>query len=385
MGLGWLVYELSGSSLTLGYLGAAAGMPAIILTLFGGALADRLDKRMVLIITSLATTALLALLAYLDFREIVEVWHVIAITAAISVVTGFDWPVRQAIFPSLIEREDMMSAVALTTVIWQATRMVMPAFGGLIIALADTWLLFAVCSAGFFLMFLMLLSLKMKSTSSYSQHSTLHQIREGLSYIQHQRTFLVLITLSYAVFFFASSYMQLMPAFADMLKVDEKGFGYLLSTTGIGAVTGTIISSTLQNSRHLGRAMLISAVIFCGFVYLFGLVTWRGDNNAYYLALGAIFCASVFSSIFMVTSTSILQLEVPDALRGRVMGFHAITYNLMPLGALFTGAISVYNNPSAAISISTTIVLVYLIWILLTQREIVGIDGRILTEKHIHH
>ena len=138
MGLGWLIYELSGSSLALGYLGAAAGFPALLTTLFGGALADRINKRHLLMVTSALTALLLALLAFLDFAEIVEVWHVIAIAGAISLVTGFDWPVRQAIFPELIDREDMMSAVSLTTVIWQATRMVMPALGGIIIAVSDT-------------------------------------------------------------------------------------------------------------------------------------------------------------------------------------------------------------------------------------------------------
>ena len=157
MGLGWLVWELSASSLMLGYLGAAAGIPAALLTIFGGALADRLDKRAVLMATSLITAGLLGLLSYLDYANLIQVWQVIFITALISVVTGFDWPVRQSIFPSLIERSDMMSAVALTTVIWQATRMVMPALGGIIIAIADTWLLFALCSAGFLVMFLFLI------------------------------------------------------------------------------------------------------------------------------------------------------------------------------------------------------------------------------------
>ena len=345
MGLAWLVYELSSSSLALGYLGAAAGLPAIVTTLFGGALADQINKRMLLIVTSVLIAVLLALLAYLDWAGIVQVWQVIAIAGAISIITGFDWPARQSIFPSLIERKDMMSAVALTTVIWQATRMVMPALGGLIIAISDTWLLFAFCSAGFFLMFL------------------------------------ILISLSYAVFFFASSYMPLMPAFADMLNVDEKGYGYLLSITGVGAVIGTVISGSLQKSPRLGLAMLLSALIFCVFVFLFALVCWLGIAGAFYFALGILFSASIFSSIFMVTTTTILQLEVPEHLRGRVMGFHGISYSLFPLGALLVGTIANVSNPSVGISISTTIFVAYLLWVSVTQPGIRKIDGRALTEK----
>jgi len=381
MGLGWLIYELSGSSLTLGYLGAAAGFPAILTTLFGGALADRINKRYLLMVTSTLTALLLALLAFLDFAQIIQVWHVLAIAGSISIITGFDWPVRQAIFPALIDRKDMMSAVSLTTVIWQATRMVMPALGGIIIAVSDTWVLFAFCSGGFFFMLVVLVSLKVKPTIVTTRQSTIHQIIEGIRFIVTDRTFLLLIGLSYAMFFFASSYMQLMPAFADLLQVDEKGYGYLLSISGVGAVIGTIISSTLQNSHRLGAAMLFSALFFCGFVYSFAFVSWSGFYFAFYLALASIFTASIFSSIFMITSTTVLQLEVPDQLRGRVMGFHAITYNMLPLGGLFAGVIASETNPALAITVSTTIFVGFVGWVLITQTDIRQIDGQTLTEK----
>ena len=381
MGLGWLIYELSSSSLALGYLGAAAGLPAIVTTLFGGALADQIDKRILLIVTSVSIAVLLALLAYLDWAGIVQVWQVIAIAGAISFITGFDWPTRQSIFPSLIEREDMMSAVALTTLIWQATRMVMPALGGLIIAVSDTWLLFAFCSAGYFLMFLILLDLKVAPSPAITQQSTGSQIIEGIRFIMTNRIFLILISLSYAVFFFASSYMPLMPAFAAMLNVDEKGYGYLLSITGVGAVVGTVISGSLQKSPRLGLAMLLSALIFCVFVYLFALVCWLGISGAFHLALVILFLASIFTSIFMVTTTTVLQLEVPEKLRGRVMGFHGISYSLFPLGALLVGTIANVTNPSVGISISTTIFVAYLLWVLVTQPDTRKMDGRALTEK----
>lgn len=377
MGLGWLVYELSGSALTLGYLGAAAGFPAILTSLFGGALADQVDKRMLLIVTTLITGSLLALLTWLDYAGIVEVWHVIAIAALISITTGFDWPARQAIFPSLIDRDDMMSAVALTTLIWQATRMVMPAFGGIVIAFSGTWLLFALCAAGFYFMFFVLLSLKVESSVERSKHSTLHQIAEGIRFILTNPTFLILIGLSYAMFFFPASYMQLMPAFADMLAVDEKGYGYLLSITGLGAVTGTMLSASLQSSPRLGLVMLLASIVFCVFVYGFCLVA--SLHLGFYLALGMIFCASIFTSIFMITSTSVLQLEVPEALRGRVMGFHAITYNLLPLGALFAGAIASVSNPAIAVAVTTTIFIGMVVLVLLARPDIRRIDGRLLT------
>jgi len=230
-------------------------------------------------------------------------------------------------------------------------------------------------------MFLILLTLKVAPSAAASQQSTRSQIVEGIRFIMTNRNFLILISLSYAVFFFASSYMPLMPAFADMLNVDEKGYGYLLSITGVGAVIGTVISGSLQKSPRLGLAMLLSALIFCVFVFLFALVCWLGIAGAFYFALGILFSASIFSSIFMVTTTTILQLEVPEHLRGRVMGFHGISYSLFPLGALLVGTIANVSNPSVGISISTTIFVAYLLWVSVTQPGIRKIDGRALTEK----
>ncbi len=388
MGLGWLVYELSNSTLELGYLGAAAGFPAIATSLFGGVLADRFDKRILLIVTSLITAALLTLLAVLDLAGVITVWQVIVIAACISLVTGFDWPARQAIFPHLIDREDMMSAVALTSVIWQACRMVMPAFGGLVIALSDTWVLFAFCAAGFFVMFIVMLTLEIrpsKSVQPANRRSTLHQINEGVQFILRDPTFFALITLSYAIFFFASTHMQLMPAFATLLGADEVGYGYLISMTGIGSVVGTVISGYLQQSRRLGLAMLLSAAISCIFLYAFAAITASNSHGhiegGFVLALCMLFSAHIFSSVFMITSTTILQLEVPDQLRGRVMGFHAITYNLMPLGGLFAGSIAAVSSTPIAISVGITIFLCYLVWIVRSHPGIKQIDGAQLTEQ----
>ena len=190
-----------------------------------------------------------------------------------------------------------------------------------------------------------------------------------------------LLGLSYAVFFFGMIYMQLMPAFIDMLGVGERGYGYMLSVTGLGAVTGTAISGTLQRSHRLGLSMLLSAATFCLFIYLFAAVSYISFGGAYFVALLIIFAAALFSSVFMVTSTTVLQLEVPDELRGRVMGFHAITYNLAPLGALMGGAIAEVTNPSIAVSIMISLLLCLILWILVTQESIRKIDGQLLTSS----
>jgi MFS family permease len=118
LGQGWLIFELSGSALQLGVLGAAASLPNILVTLLGGVIADRFDRRRILLATSLVTAALLATLALLDFSGLVSVWHVLLIAGLVSLVSGLDWPARASIFPLLLDRHAYLSGVALNAFIW---------------------------------------------------------------------------------------------------------------------------------------------------------------------------------------------------------------------------------------------------------------------------
>lgn len=377
MGQGWLVYQLTGSALMLGYLGAAASIPAITMTLFGGALADRLNKQVVLMTTSAIVATLLLVLAMLDFFERATAWQVITIAALVSFTQGLDWPTRQSIFPTLIEREDMMSAVSLNSIIWQSCRMVMPAAGGLVIAFADTWVVFTLCAAGFTTMFLVIATMELNLPRPRVTHSTLHQIAEGIRFIVNEQVFLILISLSYAGMFFANTHMQLMPALSSLLGAGEAGYGYLISATGVGSVVGTIVVGSFQHSPHLGRIILASAAAaglciygFCIAVALAGVLP-----AAYFLAMAAVFAASLFSSIFMICSMTVLQLRVPDELRGRVMGFHGITYSLMPLGGLVAGAIAAVSSTPVAVATGITVYLLIIAFIAISQREVRRLDA----------
>ena len=127
--MAWLVFELSGSPLDLGFLGAAMALPTIAATLIGGIVADRFNRRSILLATTNVAAILLLLLAALDFTGVVRVWHVLVISGLLGLVQGFDFPARSSIFPALIQPHQMMSAVALNSILWQGTRMILPAIG----------------------------------------------------------------------------------------------------------------------------------------------------------------------------------------------------------------------------------------------------------------
>jgi MFS family permease len=364
---GWLVFELSGSALDLGLLGAAAALPNIVVSLFGGVVADRFDKRRIILVASALTAALLLLLALLDVLGLAAVWHIWLVAGLVSVITGIEWPTRQAIFPHLIEREALLSAVALNAFIWQSTRMVMPAIGGALIAATNTASVFFLASLGYLVMCLVMLTLRVDLPRHDHAGSALDQIREGVHFIWTNELFRWLIALSFAGMFFANAYVQIMPAFAVMLGAGESGYGALLSAGGLGSVVGTLLAGMAQRSWPPGVVLLTAAALSGICLYPFALAVALGW---YPLAMGAVFAVALASSIFMISSMTALQLAVPDALRGRVMGIHSVTYSLVPLGGLLMGAIADRASEATAVVLGATVFIVCVLSVAWTRPAI---------------
>ncbi|MBI4306029.1 MAG: MFS transporter [Chloroflexi bacterium] len=374
-GTGWLVSELSDSPFNLGVVGAATAIPTILINLFGGVMADRLDRKLLLLGTSTLAMSLTIVLTLLDATGWVVVWHIVAISVGFGLVYGLDWPVRQAFFPALILREQMRSAVALNSILWQGTRVVVPSFAGIMIAWLGTESVFIASAAGFFAMAMVLLSLKVPRTTASAARNVVQELGEGIRYIARQRIFGVLILLTFANHFLGLEYIQLMPAFAKEFFPDDadaasRAFGTLLGVAGAGAVIGTFVSTKLQASRRLGWITIAGPFMLACAVWAFAAAP------AYLFAVVAIFFAGLMSSVFLINSMTVLQMRVEDRLRGRVMGIHGITFSLIPLGALFGGAVAEATGVRVAVSISAGILAVIVLVVALTQKELRDLDGR---------
>ncbi len=374
LGQGWLIFQLSGSALQLGVLGTAAALPNILMTLAGGVIADRFDKRRILMCTSAVLASLLTLLAWLDASGHVAVWHVLTIAAAFSLISGLDWPVRVSLYPLLVDRPAFMSAVALNSIIWQATRMAIPAAGGLLIAATDTWVVFALGAAGFFVMFVVMSGIALTSPPGEPAPAW-QQVREGVGFIWRTLLFRWLILITFVGTFFSLSYNQIMPVFASLLESGETGFGYLLSAGGIGSVTGTLLMGGVHKHRHLGAIMLGGAGLSALMTMIFAALA---AAQRFYPALAAVFCASMCWSVFMVSAMAVMQLEVPDRLRGRVMGIHTIGFSLMPLGGLLLGALVERWGAAPAVWAASAVSIAVIVWVTLTRPVIRSMDGRTL-------
>ena len=180
----WLIYDITGSAISLGYIGLANGLPAIVLNLAGGVAADKVDQRRLIVATQLIITALAFLLATITLTGSVEVWHLLAISFFSGGVEAFDQPARRSIFPHLVERKDMMSAVAMNSSVWPGTRIAAPAIAGLIIAQWGTAVSFYVSGAGFVAMAMVMYSLRIPHITRSTGRNAVSDVKEGLQFIK---------------------------------------------------------------------------------------------------------------------------------------------------------------------------------------------------------
>ena len=356
VGMGWLVFRLTGSPFDLGLLGVSLAVPTIVFTLIGGMVADTWDRRRLLFVTNLAVAVLLALLATADSFELVEVWHVLFIAALYGLVSGFDWPARQALFATLVPLRQLPSAIALMSMLWQGSRMALPALGGVLIAAGGTPTIFALGAIGFATMCVVVQTLPALPRAQ-REGSALNELLAGGQFICARPLFYTLIGLTYILAFFGISYMQIMPVLADHLGAGSQGFGTMVSVSGIGSIIGTLLVMSRRASDNPRAVLLGSLLGAAGGFALFALVCWNVEKltYAYYLALGFMVVTHVFVSVFIVLSMTVLQQNVPDRLRGRVMGLQGIGFTLIMLGGVFSGTLAELIHPSAPVLIGALI------------------------------
>lgn len=368
----WLIHELTASPLFLGYVGLANALPAIALNLVGGVVADRFEKRRLIVVTQTASAALVFLLAALTLTGAVEAWHVLTIAVFAGAINAFNQPARMALYPYLVDREVLMSAVALNSSIWQGTRIVAPAVAGGLIAVFGTATAFFLAGAGILAMAIVVSSLKIPSTVQApgpGRAGALTDMVEGLKFIRGNSIFSFLIAMTFFNSFFGMAYITLMPVFSvDILKVGADGQGVLLSVGGVGSLAVTVWLGTRANFRHRGFVLIGGAVMTGLSLAAFSLTAkYVGSFN---LALALMFVLGTFTSMYMVSIMTSLQMMVPNRMRGRVMGFYGMTWNIMPLGGMYAGALAGLIGAPWAVAIGGLLVTGFAIGPALLNRQI---------------
>ena len=340
VGQGWLIYEITGSAVFLGiFLSLVTALPGMVFNLVGGVVADKLDKRRLVMVTQLTNGSLIFLLATLTLLGLVEAWHVLAVAFISGSVEAFDTPARQALYPHLIDRKVLMSAVAMNSSIWQGTRIIAPAIAGFIIDLTHTYVSFYVSGVGFFILAAVLRNLKVPNISRGGTGTPVHDLMEGLKFIKGNSIFSFLIGMTFFNSFFGMAYIILMPVFAvDILDVGARGQGLLLGVSGAGALLTTLWLGSRANVQYRGLLVVGGAVLFGVLLAAFALTA--DVVGSFALAMTLIFFMGVANSTYMISVQTSLQMMVPDRLRGRVMGFWGMTWSIMPLGGVQAGGLA---------------------------------------------
>jgi MFS family permease len=343
----WLVFRLTDSAFILGVVGFLTYIPISILSVFGGVLADRVNKRKILIATQSAFMILALLLAFLTQFKLITPLMIMSIAVLNGVVMAFDAPSRQAVVVELVGRNNLFNAIALNSVAFNSSRIIGPALAAVLIATIGMSGCFYLNAASFFAVIAALLMIDVNSSqkSGMKSNNALGDLKEGYYFIKNNRLILILITMVAMVSLFGISYVILMPVFADkILGVGIQGLSVLMSSVGVGAVLGGLTLAKLGDFNYKGRLLIISSFIFSISLILFSL------SRAYMLSLFALVFVGASSVTAVSLVNTILQINVPDEFRGRVMSVFMLTFaGFMPFGNLLAGWLAQVFNASFAV------------------------------------
>jgi MFS family permease len=345
----WLVYQLSHSELMLGVVGFAAAIPALLISPWAGVVVDRVNKRNLIVITQATAMMLAFILAALTFTGLVQVWEIVALAAMMGVVNAFDGPARQAFVVEMVGREDLPNAIALNSMMFQAARVIGPALGGVLLATVGTAWCFFINGVSFLAVIVCLLQMRLTPrTRVLDIGSPWSDLKHGLRYVLLHRNIFALLMLALIFSVFGISYNTLLPALVDqILGAGATGYGALNAFIGAGAVVGAFIMARYGDRGQRGRWLVWMILLFPFILWLFAL------NTQFVVALGLGVGLGVGFMLVFTCINTLLQTNVDDQMRGRVMGLYTLTFfGFAPFGNLAIGRLAEQWGMSVIITLN---------------------------------
>jgi MFS family permease len=357
---GFLVFQLTHSPAYLGYVGFAAGMPALLFTLYGGVVSDRMPRRTLLVITQTAMMILALILAALAFAGVVQPWHIVLLAFLLGIANAFDAPARQAFVLEMVEREDLSNAIALNSTMFNSATAVGPAVAGVTYAaLGPAWC-FTINGLSFIAVIAALLMMRLNAHAARARAtSALADLKEGLRYVKAHSTIRILILVAAVTSLFGMGYATLLPAWSvTVLNGDSATLGFLQSARGVGSLVGALMIASLGRISFKGRLFTLGSLIYPVFLLVFATVRWLPLSLLVLMGVGWGFMV-LFNMV-----NALIQTHVSDELRGRVMGIYTISFfGVMPMSALLAGGVAEVASEPAAVALGALITLVFAVWL----------------------
>lgn len=350
----WLAYDLTGSALALGIVGAARGLPQLILAPLGGVAADRFDKRRLLVTAETVVFSLAVVNALLVHSGVIQVWHLALLGLCQGIATPFSMPVRTALIPHLLPERHIPNALALESTARNINRVFAPALAGMLLAWHPTLAFYAVAVV-YGLGVLTLTRLPSGLRGDGERSGPFAEMMVGFRYIWERPSLLALILLAFVPILLGMPFQTLLPVFqADVLGVSERALGFMYTAIGLGSIVGSLLAAYLAETPHKNKIQILSGVAFGIILAMFALST------NYALSLAFLSIAGFMSSGYLTFNRMLVVLQTDRALYGRVMSIYGMTWSLMPLALLPIGALVDQFGAPAAVAGSGLLLSVFI-------------------------
>jgi MFS family permease len=337
LAMSWLVYRLTDSVFLLGLIGFTSQIPIFFVAPFAGVLADRMDRRRILLITQTLALLQALILTTLVFAGTVTVWHLIPLSLFLGLVDAFDMPVRQSFMVEIVRPNDLGNAIALNASVVNVAQLLGPSVAGILIASVGEGICFLLNAVSYLFVIFSLLAMKIELTKRQTRKAhVLQGIKEGFSYgfgFPPIRSILILLSTASLL---GMPYKTLMPVFArDILHGDSHTLGFLMGSSGVGALLGAIYLASRKSVLGLGKWVALAAALFGIGIVGFSL------SRVFWLSTILVFLAGFGMLVLMASSNSILQTVADDDKRGRVMSLYAMSLRgVVPFGSLLAGSVA---------------------------------------------
>jgi MFS family permease len=346
----WLVYKMTGSGLLLGSVGFASQIPVFLVAPIGGITADRANRQKVVIATQTASMILAFVLAALTLTHRITVREIFVLAALLGVVNAFDIPGRQSFLVDMVGKEDLMNAIALNSSMFNGARVIGPAVAGILVArLGEGWCFF-VNGVSYIAVIIGLLLMNVRSPARASTGSPVEHLKEGFRFVSDTAPIRALLLLLGVVSATGMPYVVLMPIFADKIlhhggqelasligshDLGAVRLGILMGAAGVGALFGALTLAVRSGVKGLSKWVTVCCAGFGVSLMLFSF------SKSFWLSVLLLLPLGYFVMLQMASSNTLIQVMVPDALRGRVMAVYSMMFmGLAPLGSLMGGALS---------------------------------------------
>ncbi len=374
---GYLVYHITHSEFALSMIMLSVALPMLVIAPLGGVIADRIDRRTLMIWAQAVIFLLNLTNTILITTGVVEYWHLLILSTASGAAFSFNMPARQAAVPNLVPRELLMNAISLNSSAMNATRIVAPAIGGLLIAPIGIGGGFAVLTALYGLAIVFTLGVpKMPPRERDAGVTFFSDFAGGFGYIRGNPLVLGLLLLGTVPMIFMMPYQTLLPVFADdVWHVGASGLGVMQAMSGVGGLIGGLMVANMDGYPRKGRMMFLASMVTGTFLIAFALSPIFG------VALVPLAIVGLSSMVFMTVNNTVVTSVIPDEVRGRVMSVMMMSFGLMPFGAVPASIAAAYIGTPAVVALGGGLLMLTVMAFYALYPQFREIDGVIQTQR----